>query len=165
MTIQNHYGVFVNSDEPVPGVISQNSLAWEFMDEPKCLTCEEWFKEIEDSQDCEECEAMLDDDGICPECGWEKQNLYDDVECSPDHEKIVGDWIKNEEGLYIPDENGEFAGVLSSSSFNDITVVWSKFIKENVALCSPCAPGQASIDSVGKFKCYTLPEYLFYKEE
>jgi len=160
MTTKNHYGIIVDSNKPVPGIISQNKINWEYIDDIKCLTCEEWFKEIEDSQDCEECEALLDDDGICPECGWDKQNLYDDVECDADHEKIIGDWIKDNNGLYIPDEeNGEFAGILSSSSFNDVTVVWSKFIKENVELCSPCAPGQASMDSHGESKCYTLPNY------
>ena len=167
MTIKNHYGIIVNSDEPVAGVISQNLINWEYIDDVQCLSCEEWYKEIENSDDCQECEYFpLDEDGVCPECGWDKQELYDNVECDADHEKIIGDWIKNDDGLYVPDkENGEFAAVLSSSSFNDVTVIWSKFIKENVSLCSPCAPGQASIDSNGEFKCYTLPEYLIYKDD
>lgn len=34
-----------------------------------------------DSDFCPECEAYLDDDGICGECGWG----YDDIVHQPDH--------------------------------------------------------------------------------
>jgi hypothetical protein len=149
MTTTNHYGVWIDSEIPVPGVISQNRLNWEYIDDEICLDCEEIFADIE-------ADEQLDEE--------DKEHEYEMVECF-DHAKIIGDWKKDEDGKYIPDENGEFAAVLSSSTFNDCTVVWSKFIKKNVALCSPCAPGQASIESHGEYSCYDLPEYLKYEEE
>jgi hypothetical protein len=150
MTQINHWGKWVDSEIPVPGVISQNRLNWEYIDDEICLDCEEIYEDIENDD-------TLDED--------EKEHEADNVECF-DHIKIFGDWILDTKtGQYTPDENGEFAAVLSSSTFNDCTVVWSKFIKKNVALCSPCAPGQASIESHGEYSCYDLPEYLKYKED
>jgi hypothetical protein len=158
MTLTNHWGKWIDSEIPVPGVISQNRLNWEYIDDEICLDCKDIYEDIHkeqqecscDGEGCDLCEHLVDE--------------LDNVECF-DHVKIIGDWKKGEDGQYTPDENGEFAAVLSSSTFNDCTVVWSKFIKKNVALCSPCAPGQASIESHGEYSCYDLPEYLKYKEE
>jgi len=174
MTMINNWGVWLDTEVPVPGVISCNKVESCIFDDEICEMCEEWYKEIEEMQDCPECECRLAEEGDnldieigeCPECGWNKQRAYEDTYCE-DHQKLVGDWIKNEGGEYVPDEeNGEFAAVVSSSSFNDITVIWSKHIKKNVVGCSPCAPGCASIDSEnGNLMCYELPEEYYYKME
>lgn len=148
MTTQMHYGKWVDSETPVPGVISQNKLNWDCIDET-CLDCEEYIEEVNND------DTLTED---------EKSDKLEYLECV-DHVKIIGDWKKDEDGKYIPDEDGEFAAILSSSSFNDCTVIWSKTIKTGVNLCSPCAPGQASIESDGKYSCYDLPEYMKYKEE
>jgi hypothetical protein len=156
MTLTNHWGKWVDSEIPVPGVISQNRLNWEYIDDEICLDCAEIVNEIMDKSP--------DEDSIYECITDEMQDELDSIECF-DHTKLIGDWKIQEDGKYTPDENGEFAAVLSSSTFNDCTVVWSKFIKNNVALCSPCAPGQASIESHGEYSCYDLPEYLKYKED
>lgn len=154
MTMQNHWGVWVDSEVPVPGVVSANLINWEYLDNEICLDCEQIYAEIDREHE--------ENGG-----SGEEENFrdYDEVECF-DHTKLFGDWIKDEEGKYIPDkENGEFAAVYTQGSFNDFTVIWSKFIKKNVALCSPCAPGCGSIDSNGSFSCYELPPYLYYNRD
>jgi len=163
MTIVNHWGKFVDSNEPVTGVLSVNSINWEYLDDDICLICEEWSEEIAEMQDCPECENLLDEDGNCPECGWSKERQYDFMECDSSHEKIIGDWKKGEDGKYDVDKDGEFAGIIREST---IQVVWSKTIAKNKKLTSPCFPGQVDLDSDdGDFQGYTLPEYLIYNRE
>ena len=136
----------MNEDEAVfTGVISANGIAWEGIDNEICTICEEIEKEIEEDE-------TLDDD--------EKEKEWMSIECD-DHQKLIGDWLKDEEGKYYPDENGEYAAIVTSSTFNCIQVVWSKFITEVRAMCSPCFPNQADLDSgKGNIKCYDLPDYM-----
>lgn len=145
MTIKNHWGVWVDSETPTTGVLSSNSIAWEFVDDEICLTCEQNVKGIESNED-------LDDD--------EKQNEIEFLECDSSHDKIIGDWKKDDGGLYTQDETGEFAAIVRETV---IQVVWSKFVTTG-NLCSPCYPGQVDLDSEGEFKAYTLPDYLLRKD-
>lgn len=147
MTTVNHWGKWVDSDNPVTGVISNNNIAWEFIDDEICLTCEESFKEFEDST--HECE-----DG-------EDCNCADFIECDSSHDKIIGDWILDTKtGQYSPDQNGEFAAIVRES---ETQVVFSKYTKRG-DLCSPCFPGQVDLDSGGVFLGYDLPKELKYGE-
>ncbi len=141
MPTVNHYGKWVESDTPVTGVMSNNRIAWEYLNDEICLTCEEICTEIE-------LDESLSED--------EKQEELESVECDPSHDKIIGDWIKDSDGKYAPDESGEFAAILRESV---VQVVWSKFTTRG-ALCSPCYPGQVDLDSDGDFLAYTLPDYL-----
>jgi hypothetical protein len=106
------------------------------------LTCEEIYSDIENDDDFE----------------------YDDIECDSSHTKIMGDWVKDENGLYMPYEKGEFAAIVNEST---IQVVWSKYTTHG-RLCSPCYPGQLDVrmdDNSGEYIGYTLPEYLIYKSD
>lgn len=161
MTFINHYGFWVDSEKPVTGVYSTNKINWEFLDDDICLDCESHIKEIDDMQDCPECKFLLDEEGVCQECGWNKERQFDFIECDSSHEKLVGNWKKDEEGIYCHDEEGDFAGILREFT---IQVVWSKTIKRG-GMCSPCFPGQVDADATGEFSYYALPEYLIYKEE
>ena len=78
--ITNHYGIWIDSEIPITGVASNNNIAWEFVDDEICLTCEESYDEIENDD-------SLDED--------EKQNEYDSLECDSQHTKIFGDWIQD----------------------------------------------------------------------
>jgi hypothetical protein len=150
MTAQNHWGKWVDSSEPITGVISANNIAWECIDNEICITCEEIIADIEN-------DGTLDDD--------EKWDESCNIECD-DHEKLIGDWLKDDEGLYYPDEHGEFAAIVTSSTFSCVQVVWSKWIAKNKRLCSPCFPNQADLDSEnGKFTCYALPKDLVSYED
>ena len=137
--IKNHYGVIVDSENPLTGVLNSNSVAWDaFSMDYDCLTCEEIIDESDDPDDLD----------------W--------LECDSSHTRIHGDWIKDTKtGLYEPDKTGEFAMIENEST---IQIVWSKTIKLNVGLCSPCHPGQADLDSTGDFKAYTLPSWAFYQD-
>ena len=136
----------MNEDEAVfTGVISANGIAWESVDNEICVTCEEIFEEIYNDE-------TLDEE--------ERQEEIENVECD-DHTKLIGDWLKDEEGKYYPDENGEYAAIVTSSTFNCVQVVWSKYITEVRAMCSPCFPNQADLDSgKGNIRCYDLPDCL-----
>ena len=161
MTTVNHWGYTVDSEKPVTGVLSVNNIMWEYLDDDICLICEGWSKELAEIQDCPGCEHLLDEDGDCPECGWSKERQYDFMECDSSHEKLIGDWIKDETGKYDVDYSGEFAGIVREST---IQVVYSKTTKLS-SLASPCFPGQCDADSDGDFLCYTLPEYLIYNRD
>lgn len=144
MTTVNHWGKWVDSETPVTGVLSNNRLNWEGVDEI-CLTCEEWTREINRKYRSEE----------------KRQNAYDQMECDSSHDKIFGDWKKDRKGIYHPDKNGEFAAILRE----DVTqIVYSKTTARG-ALCSPCYPGQVDLDSTGEFLAYTLPADMLYKED
>ena len=135
----NHWGVTVDSDNPVTGVINSNGIAWEFIDDEICLTCESAVAEIDSDESIED-----------------KESEYEFIECDSSHEKIIGDWLKDESGKYYPDESKEFAAIVNEST---IQVVWSKHTKRG-SLCSPCYPGQVDLDSEGDYLGYTLPDYL-----
>lgn len=144
--IVNHYGTWVNSNIPTTGVLNSNNILWECIDDEICLTCEEYYQEIEEDD-------SLDED--------EKQSELDWSECDSSHTRIFGDWILDTNThQYTPDkEHGEFAAIENEST---VQVIWSIFTKRG-ALCSPCYPGQIDLDSAGDFLGYTLPNYLLYQ--
>ena len=157
--------------EPITGVISSNKVAWEFVDNEICPTCEEIEEEIMKCDTCPECGGDLlqisPDYVECEECleEYDMDGNLERIECS-DHTKLIGDWIKDADGLYAPDEKGEFAAIVTSSSFNCVQVVWSKWTTNVRAMCSPCFPGQADLDSgEGNIVAYTLPDYLLENQE
>ena len=154
--------------EPITGVISANNVAWEYVDEEICPTCEEWKAEIEEIRDCPNCNIALENfEGVleCIDCEYSPQNELENLECF-DHSKLIGDWTKDKEGLYEPNKRGEFAAIVTSSSFNCVQVVWSKYTTNVRAMCSPCFPGQADLDSgAGNIVAYTLPDELLANQE
>lgn len=153
------------SDETIfVGVMSANKLNWDCVDNEICPTCEESLEEISNLQNCPECKGILDEEN-CTECEWNKYDECGNIECF-DHSKLIGDWKKDENGLYEPNENGEFAAILTSSTFNCVQVLWSKYTASGKRFCSPCFPNQADIDTeYGNLTCYVLPDYMIYKEE
>lgn len=142
----NHWGKWVTSDVPVTGVISNNNLSWEWVNET-CLTCEQIYKEFDNgSHTCEYGE----------DC-----NCADFIECDSSHDKIMGDWtLDTKTGLYEVSKDAEFAAIISESVTQ---IVFSKFTKRG-ALCSPCYPGQVDLDSDGDFLGYDLPAEMKYQE-
>jgi hypothetical protein len=144
MTTINHWGKWINSEQPVTGVLSIHSIEWDGVGDEICLTCEEIYAEITAQYEDEE----------------ERDEELESVECDSSHTKIWGEWKKDEEGKYEPDKTGEFAAIVRETV---VQVVWSKFTARG-NVCSPCYPGQIDLDSEGEFLAYTLPDYLLYKE-
>ena len=92
---------------------------------------------------------------------WDQFNdeTMDDVQ----EISLIGDWIKDEEGLYMPDFNGEYAAIVRESV---VQVVYSKYVTKVYSLCSPCYPGQADVvqgNDVenGRFLAYNLPKEAY----
>ena len=145
--------------EPITGVISANNVAWECVDEEICPTCEEVYEEIIEKQ--RSCSCNGEGCDLCEEINEE----FDNVECF-DHSKLIGDWKKDEDGYYIPDEEKEFSAIVTSSTFNCVQVIWSKWTTNVRNMCSPCFPGQADLDSgAGNIVAYTLPDELLASQE
>jgi hypothetical protein len=145
MSTVNHWGIWVNSEEPITGVLSVHSVNWEYMDYGICLDCESIIEEIESDE-------SLDEDG--------RQDELDSVECDSSHVKLYGDWIQDDNGQYAPDKNKEFAAIGHES---ELQIIWSTAVTRG-ALCSPCFPGQCDLDSEGEFMAYTLPDDLIRKD-
>lgn len=143
MTTVNHWGKIVNSESPVTGVLSINSIEWDSFPYSTeiCLTCREIEKEIDND------ESLSED---------EKEDQKEYIECDSSHRKIFGYWTQDEKGLYSPDRSKEYAAILNETT---IQVAYSKHTKRG-ALCSPCYPGQVDLNSEGDFLGYTLPDYL-----
>jgi hypothetical protein len=135
--LKNHWGIQVDSETPITGVETNNRiefLADEIYSSNSInLTFETWVKE--------ECPSI------------EEQ---EDYEWSNDQTFLIGSWKKDSDGLYIPDQTGEYSAIVGEIYTQ---VVWSRTTKK-CALCSPCYPGQADLDSTGEFLAYCLPDDL-----
>ena len=143
----NHYGVYVNPDEPTTGVYNGNQVNWEYLDyDFICLDCESFIQEYKDMNP-----DYTEDD---------LQFIFDDMYCEG-HTHLYGSWVLVD-GKYEPDKNGEYAFIYNSN-YNTIQVVWSKHTIKG-SLCSPCYPGQVDAGSSGDFKAYGLPEDMIYTD-
>ena len=74
--ITNHYGKWVDSESPVTGVINSNNVAWEWINDEICLTCEEIYESIENDESLNE---------------EEKQRELEFIECDSSHTRIFGE--------------------------------------------------------------------------
>lgn len=85
---------------------------------------------------------------------------------SSDSSFLVGDWTKNDDGLWSPDEHGAhgFSAIYNGDRFT-IQVIWSQTIKRfNRPTFQGCYPGQVDIDSglsddESGYLAYCLPDY------
>ena len=127
----NHWGKWIDSENPVTGVLSINEINLEFIDfnDEICLTCDEMMKQ-EDEENPDN-----------PDYDW--------IECDSSHTRLHGDWILDTNtGQYEPDKNGEFAAIENEGIFQ---VVFSQYIARGNP-CSPCYPGQVEFSQDGEFK-------------
>jgi len=101
-----------------------------------------------------------------PEEAWECVEFDE-----PDY--LIGDWKKDEDGLYVPDEDSTDEGALGFSAILQwlggaplITVVWSKHVRYVRSMCSPCCPGQADLDSgEGSILAYAVDDEWLWNDE
>ena len=133
--VYNHWGIWIDPEVPITGVIQNNSIVQFISDEMYNgidLDYEEHIQSpFHNEIDCD-----------CLEYIPEDRSNY-----------LIGDWIKDPDGLWDYDPDGEFAAIVRE----DVTqVVYSKYTKK-AALCSPCYPGQADLDSSGEFLAYDIP--------
>ena len=139
--VTNHWGTWVSSDTPVTGVISNHSAEWlhEESWDGIDLAMEQHFKECEICANGDVCDVMD---------AWE---WSDDI--------LIGSWVKDSDGLYEPDETGQYAAIYQIDS-NVTQIVWSRYTRRG-ALCSPCYPGQVDLDTPGDYLGYDLPPDIY----
>lgn len=150
----NHWGKWVDKTVPVTGVISLNDVSQ--------FVCDEIDNGINLTAEAAEKEYRQDHYNHYHHKpnAISMQKFWDQWEDTPDDEWIIGDWIKDNDGLYDADrEHGEYAAIVREST---IQVVWSKYVTKTKNLCSPCYPGQADVQSGkdeddGQFLAYNLP--------
>jgi hypothetical protein len=154
-----HYGVTVDTNVPMTGVVNNHSV--EFLHEEICAI---------DAIDID-LEAHRDE---CETC--KSDNFCDDVEMwdMSGDTIFIGAWKKTGKDTYEIDKENEkydYAAIVRECVTQ---VVWSKHVTFVRALCSPCYPGQADLDSGAMHKeneagfcylCYTLPWNLISSEE
>ena len=165
----NHYGVDVNKYEPITGVVANNSI--EFLGD---VLCEGSSIDLDWQEHTKECKGQCQDcfcnheNGKC-DCWDEKAHEYEPDDCCHDScgpqeqgTVLIGSWKKDADGKYEPDKTGEYAAIVSEIYTQ---VVWSRHVKKNVALCSPCFPGQADLGgNQGDFSAYALPPDVMGEE-
>jgi hypothetical protein len=153
--IENHYGMYVSSDTPTTDVVSNHDPEWLYdeMDSGIDLEYESLLAEYESDPQAffaEYCvpEDMQDDFDFGEYASMMEDTTY-----------LIGSWHKVD-GQYEPDESGEYAAICGTVYTQ---VVYSRFVQP-APLCSPCYPGQCSVDGdqdSGDFLAYTLPPSIW----
>jgi hypothetical protein len=97
--ITNHWGKWVDSEEPITGVICNNNIEWLGDEIAKGINLTlDGMTELE-LQDCDESSA----------------DTY-----------LIGSWKKDENGLYEPDKSGQYAAICGEIYTQ---VVWSNYFQ------------------------------------
>ncbi len=138
MTTKLHWGLYVNSEIPVAGVL--NSSDAEFL-------YEEAFKngiDIAFEEHCKEC----------------KNEYHDDCWCDDEPTYLIG-FKKNDKDEYVLDESAEYSAIVGPQ----YTQVLASKYASRCKLCSPCFPGQGDLDTPGEYLAFTLPPEVFGEGE
>ncbi|MHA2032172.1 MAG: hypothetical protein ACW99Q_22605 [Candidatus Kariarchaeaceae archaeon] len=136
--VTNHWGIWVDPEIPITGVVSNNSVVQFISDEMYNAINLDFDMHLESDDHVNEPE-------FCEICEyWED---YDST-------YLIGDWILNTiTHKWDYDPNGEYAAIVGEIYTQ---IVFSKYTRKS-ALCSPCYPGQADNDSEGDYLAYDLP--------
>ena len=151
----NHWGKWVDKTEPVTGVISINDVC-QFVCDECCNGLDLNYEQAEQ----EFLQGFQENHGGADPTDEDWNDFNSEMEMCESGDTLIGDWIKDSDGLYDADrENGEYAAIVRESV---VQVVWSKYVIKCKNLCSPCYPGQADVNSGndepdGEFLAYNLP--------
>jgi len=129
MTETWHWGIIVNSEVPVTGVLLSNNADFLYEDALKGI-------DIDFKEHLKECKNEYHDN-----CWMNDEPTY-----------LIG-FKKDEKGEYILDEKAEYSAIVGQQ---ETQVLRSGYVSR-VALCSPCFPGQGDLDTPGEFLAFTLP--------
>lgn len=138
------------AEYPISGVMDCTQAFWEHIDRGDVidLTFEEFEKDYWTQHGCAPPDEVLE----CLE--FDEPNY------------LIGDWKLDSKGLYEPDEDSDDPDKLGFSAILQwlggaplITIVWSQWVRYVRAMCSPCCPGQADLDSgEGSILAYAVPD-------
>ena len=158
MTEINHYGKWIYSDKPITGVLSIHSADCSILSD-ECingidLDYQEALKDFNESYQSDHEQDFNQDDYD------ESLQYFNDGYESQDSNVLIGKWKTDSDGKYMPDKTGDYSAIVRESV---IQIVYSKNTT-HANLCSPCYPGQADLDSEGKYLAYTLPDDMLYND-
>lgn len=142
--IKNHYGIAIDSNKAITGVININSVNMESLNDDMYygsgvnLTFEDCLSDH--IKFCEDENCIEDDHNNFSE------NYYSD------NDTYIVNFIKDNKGLYTPDMSKDYSFIVRESV---LQIVYSKFYKL-CSLCSPCYPGQGDLNSIGSYLTYCL---------
>ena len=166
-----------NLYQPRIGVVSQHSLDdWFYDDVPNGesvidITFESWyedrkqelFEEIKEQVDTtdEEIEDAVD----------ERMEKECDDYFADETTYLIGDWVKDKNGVYQIDRNGKngFAAIYSTHTGN-VCVEYSKYVMINARDTSPCyiqaddGKPCGDLDSEGNLEAYSFPSDYYWEE-
>lgn len=162
-----HWGKWVDSDTPVTGVVSCNSVEWLYEEvdygDSIDLSYEEAWQEYRQEQinqwelDHGESFSEVDNPDWLEE-DWREtfNNFYDGSDTF-----LIGSWRQDDNGQYDVDKSGEYSAIVRYDS-NVVQVVRSRTTSRG-RLCSPCYPGQVDLDSLDEdgYLAYDLPSDLY----
>ena len=138
--VTNHWGIWVDPNLPITGVVSNNDVVQFISDEMYNGIDLDWEDHINSPNHLEQ----EKENEYCGECeNWEMQQST----------ILIGNWIKDSDGLYEYDPDGEYAAIVGEIYTQ---VVFSQHARRS-NLCSPCYPGQGDIGSDGDYLTYDLP--------
>jgi len=137
MTTTRHWGLSVDSEVPVTGVLNSNSTEFLFEDAIKGI-------DINFEEHCKECKNEYHDN-----CWMDDEPTY-----------LIG-FKKDDKGEYVLDERAEYSAIVGQQ---ETQVLRSGFVSRT-ALCSPCFPGQGDLDTPGEFLAYNLPPEIWGEQE
>lgn len=145
--------------EPLPGVMNATQAFFDecfYGDSSIDLSWEMFCREYRLTHDLPE-DAEIPDE-IC--------EVFEDDE--PNY--LIGDWDQDKDGLYFVSPNCNGMGFAARLGYLGgaplITVHWSKFTRHVRAMCSPCCPGQADLDSGdGNIEAYAPPMDWYWDGE
>lgn len=129
----NHWGVWINQDTPITGVFTNWKAPagfWDDVNDGINLTCVE----------CQKAHQVDLEEDLCDSC-------------EPQGDILAGKWLKDADGKYYHDPEGEYAAIVGEIYTQ---VVFSTKTRR-CALCSPCYPGQGDLEAPGDFLAYCLP--------
>ena len=133
----NHYGVMVESEVPITGVISNNVIGELVFDELISDSINLSFEAVSEA---------------------DQENWEDD----PSDILLIG-FKKRGDGKYEPDIEANISIIVNEF---DSQIVKSHYVKR-CGLCSPCFPGQGDLESKGDFLAFCISsvdaEYLCWK--
>ena len=148
-TTETIYGIEIDADVPIGGVISNHDIGDWLSD--ACYSSDAIDLGWEDAME----DYRAEHGGADPDCEAMDDMASGDI--SGPH--LVGDWTRDDNGEWSPDRSGShgFSAIVGEVNTQ---VLWSKSTAR-AHHCSPCYPGQADIGTPGRLLAYTLPSDCF----
>ena len=153
---RNHYGKWVDSEEPVGGVVTNHQpefLCEDISNHGIDIDLEEYLATCESEEDRQILTGTTEEGTlIIGFKEWEhpEHDFETAVVMAEEHQPyaiVVG------EKIFVPDNNFDYQAIVGEVYTQILRSSWV----QRCNLCSPCYPGQGDLDTPGDYLAYTLP--------